>query len=79
MLLSYSLGLGVPFVLAGVAFGRLTGVFMWVRRHLRVVNLVSGLILAAFGVLLLTDSVHYLSSFFIDLLDRIGLQRLSNI
>jgi cytochrome c-type biogenesis protein len=79
MLLTYSLGLGVPFVAAGVAFGRLAGVFSWVKRHFRVVNLVSGLILAAFGVLLLTNSVHYLSNFFIDLLDRLGLQRLSNI
>jgi cytochrome c-type biogenesis protein len=79
MLLSYSLGLGVPFVAAGVAFGRLAGVFTWVRRHFRVVNLISGLILAAFGVLLLTDSVHYLSTFFINLLNRLGLQRLSNI
>jgi cytochrome c-type biogenesis protein len=79
MLLTYSLGLGVPFVIAGVAFGRLAGVFSLVKRHFRVVNLVSGLILAAFGVLLLTNSVHYLSNFFIDLLDRLGLQRLSNI
>jgi len=79
MLLVYSLGLGVPFVAAGVGFGRLAGVFTWVRGHFRAVNLVSGLVLAAFGVLLLTDSVHYLSSFFINLLDRIGLQRLSNI
>ena len=79
MLLSYSLGLGVPFVAAGVAFGRMAGVFAWVRRHFRAVNLVSGLVLAAFGVLLLTDTVHYLSSFFINLLDHIGLQRLSNI
>ena len=69
----------MPFVVAGVAFGRLAGVFSWVKRHFRVVNLVSGLILAAFGVLLLTNSVHYLSNFFIDLLDRVGLQRLSDI
>jgi cytochrome c-type biogenesis protein len=79
MLLCYSLGLGVPFVAAGMAFGRLTGVFTWVKDHFRVVNLISGLILAGFGVLLLTNSVHYLSNFFIDLLNRLGLQRLSSI
>jgi cytochrome c-type biogenesis protein len=79
MLFTYSMGLGVPFVVAGVAFGRLAGVFSWVKRHFRVVNLVSGLILAAFGVLLLTNNVHYLSNFFINLLDRLGLQRLANI
>jgi cytochrome c-type biogenesis protein len=67
MLLCYSLGLGVPFVAAGLAFGHLTGVFGWVRAHLRSVNLVSGLVLAALGLLLLTDSLHYLSNWFIRL------------
>jgi len=79
MLLTYSLGLGVPFVAAGVAFGHMAGAFSWVKRNYRAVNLVSGLVLAAFGVLLLTNSVHVLSNFFINLLDRLGLQRLSNI
>jgi cytochrome c-type biogenesis protein len=74
LLVCYSLGLGVPFVLAGLAFGRLAGVFSWVKRHYRVVNLVSGLVLVAFGVLLLTNSIHYLSSFFIRLP---GINRLS--
>jgi cytochrome c-type biogenesis protein len=78
LLAAYSIGLGVPFVLAGVAFGRLTGVFAWVKGHFRVVNLVSGLVLVAFGIMLLTDNVHYLSTFFINLLDRVGLQRLSS-
>jgi cytochrome c-type biogenesis protein len=79
LLACYSVGLGVPFVAAGVAFGRLAGVFSWVKVHFRVVNAVSGLVLAAFGVLLLTNNVGYVSRFFIDLLDRMGLQRLSNI
>jgi len=77
LLACYSIGLGVPFIAAGVAFGRLAGVFSWAKRHFRVVNLVSGLVLAAFGVLLLTNNVSYLSHFFINLLDRLGLQRLS--
>ncbi|MDQ1376902.1 MAG: cytochrome c-type biosis protein [Acidimicrobiaceae bacterium] len=67
MLLCYSLGLGVPFIVAGLAFGRLAGVFEWVRAHLGAVNLVSGLLLAALGVLLLTDNVHRLSNWFIKL------------
>jgi cytochrome c-type biogenesis protein len=78
LLACYSVGLGVPFVVAGVAFGRLAGVFAWVKRHFRVVNLVSGLVLAAFGIMLLTNNVHYLSTFFINLLDKVGLQRLSS-
>jgi cytochrome c-type biogenesis protein len=67
MLLCYSLGLGVPFIASGLAFARLTGVFAWVKAHLRAVNLVSGLLLATLGVLLLTDNVHRLSNWFIQL------------
>jgi cytochrome c-type biogenesis protein len=78
LLVCYSLGLGVPFVLAGVAFGRLAVVFAWVKRHFRLIDFVSGMVLIAFGLLLLTNNVHYLSTFFINLLDRIGLKRLSS-
>jgi cytochrome c-type biogenesis protein len=67
MLLCYSLGLGVPFIASGLAFARLAGVFSWMRSHLRAVNLVSGLLLAALGVLLLTDNIHRLSNWFIKL------------
>lgn len=77
MLLAYSLGLGLPFVLSGVAFGRLTGVFTWVKRHFRLINVVSGLLLATFGFILLTNNVHVLSSWFGDLLRTLHLDRLT--
>ena len=57
MLVAYSLGLGVPFVALGVAFGRLAGVLAFVRAHLRIINLVSGLLLAGLGILLVTGRV----------------------
>jgi cytochrome c-type biogenesis protein len=79
MLVSYSLGLGVPFVAAGVAFGRLTGVLTFAQTHLRVINVVSGLLLAGLGVLLLTDNLHVLSTWFSDLLSAMGLGRLSTV
>jgi cytochrome c-type biogenesis protein len=77
MLVAYSLGLGVPFVVAGLAFGRLTGVFRFARAHLRAINVVSGLLLAGLGVLLLTDNLHVLSTWFSDVLNALGLARLS--
>ncbi len=79
LLLAYSLGLGVPFVAAGLGFARLTGTFAWVKRHFRVINLVSGLILVGFGVLLLTNKVTRLSTILIDVMERIGLERLTKI
>jgi cytochrome c-type biogenesis protein len=62
LLVFYSLGLGVPFVAAGLAFDQLTGAFAWVKRHFRVINLVSGLLLAAFGLVLLTNGIAAWSS-----------------
>jgi len=77
MLLAYSLGLGLPFVLSGLAFARLTSVFGWVRGHFRVINLVSGLMLAAFGLMLLTNNVSRLSGLFGSWLRAVGLDRLT--
>jgi cytochrome c-type biogenesis protein len=79
MLVAYSLGLGVPFVAAGVAFGRLTGVLSFAKAHVRGINLLSGLLLAALGVLLVTHSLHLLSTWFSDVLNALGLGRLSTI
>ena len=79
MLVAFSLGLGVPFIVAGMAFGRLTGVLALARAHVRAINVVSGLLLASLGVLLLTGSVHALSSWATTLLDDLGLSRLSTV
>ncbi|HEX2701567.1 MAG TPA: cytochrome c biogenesis protein CcdA [Acidimicrobiales bacterium] len=79
LLLAYSLGLGVPFVVTGVAFGRLAGALGWVKRHARTINLVSGLLLAAFGVLLFTNRLSRMSSLLVDFMGKIGLDRLTAI
>jgi cytochrome c-type biogenesis protein len=78
MLLAYSLGLGVPFVASGLAFARLTGVFGWVRRHFRLINLASGLLLAAFGLVLLTNNMSLLSGHIGDWMRHLGLDRLTS-
>ncbi len=78
LLLAYSAGLAVPFIASGLAFGRLTGAFSWVKRHFGVINLVSGLLLALFGVLLLTNSVTDVVRWLQDALRAIGLDALSS-
>ncbi len=62
LLLAYALGLGVPFLLSGVAFGRMTGVLARIRPRLGAVHLVGGAVLVAFGVLLMTGNVDVVSS-----------------
>jgi cytochrome c-type biogenesis protein len=77
LLVAYSLGLGVPFLATGLALGRLTPLFARFRRRLFLVNIVSGAALVAFGVLLLTNNLHWLSSVSADVLRSLGLGRLT--
>jgi cytochrome c-type biogenesis protein len=50
----YALGLGLPFVIAGLAYRRALGAFGWVRRHQVWVTRAGGLMLVTVGVLLVT-------------------------
>lgn len=50
----YVLGLGLPFVLAAVAFTRMQRVVAFVRRHQRLVMRIGGLAMVAVGILLVT-------------------------
>ncbi|MFE0249404.1 cytochrome c biogenesis CcdA family protein [Streptomyces sp. NPDC059010] len=53
---AYCLGLGVPFVLAAVAFRKALGAFAWVKRHYVWVMRIGGTMMIATGVLLLTGA-----------------------
>ena len=77
LLLAYSLGLGVPFLLSGLAFGRMTDILAKVRGRLRWVDLVGGCILVGFGILLLTGHVDVVSSHISNWLHDLHLDRLS--
>jgi len=50
----YCLGLGLPFIVAALAYRRMLGAIGWVRRHQQWVTRFGGLMLIAVGVLLLT-------------------------
>lgn len=52
--LAYSLGLGIPFLLVALGFGWATKTVGFLRRHLRVVNIIGGVLLIVLGVLMLT-------------------------
>jgi cytochrome c-type biogenesis protein len=53
---AYCLGLGVPFVLAAIAFRKALGAFGWVKRHYVWVLRVGGTMMIVTGVLLLTGA-----------------------
>ena len=54
MLLCYSLGLGIPFVISAVLIDKLKGAFAFIKRHYSVVNALSGALLILVGVLMMT-------------------------
>ena len=51
---AYSLGLGIPFLVAGLAFRRTLGAVKWVRRHQVWVTRIGGMMLIVVGLLLVT-------------------------
>jgi cytochrome c-type biogenesis protein len=77
LLLAYSLGLALPFVLVGLAFGRFTAAMGRARHWLWAVELVAGVLLVGFGVILLTDNIGVISNHVSSWLNDIGLGRLS--
>jgi cytochrome c-type biogenesis protein len=64
LLAVFSLGLGLPFVLAGLGMGRAINLLGRVRRYSRPITVVSGLLLAGFGVLMVTGELTTLNRWF---------------
>ena len=62
MLLAYSLGLGVPFILSAVLIDKLKSAFDWIKRNYRVINIVSGSLLILIGILMATGTLGRLIS-----------------
>jgi cytochrome c-type biogenesis protein len=62
LLLVYSAGLGVPFVLVAVLFGRLTGLLRWLNRHSLIINRVAGVLLILVGVLILSGQLGVIAT-----------------
>ena len=54
MLLCYSLGLGIPFLLSAVLIDKLKGAFNWIKAHYDLVNRICGGALVLVGVLMAT-------------------------
>lgn len=50
----YCLGLGIPFIVAALAFGRFMRAMTWVKRHQRAISVAGGLMLVVVGLLLVT-------------------------
>ena len=79
LLVVYSTGLGIPFILSGIGMAKLFRGLKFMRRHLKVINVVSGLLMIAFGFLFITGRITELSSLITDLFIRFGWNRIAEI
>ena len=65
----YCVGLGIPFLLVALGVGWATGAIAWVKRRIRVVNIVGGVLLILVGLLLVTGVWNLLMSNFQAVID----------
>jgi cytochrome c-type biogenesis protein len=79
LLLFYSLGLAVPFLLTAILFNRATGAFRFIRDHYAAVTAVSGVILIVMGVLIFTNEITRLNSEAQTFLGNLGLDWIYNL
>ena len=63
LLLAYSLGLGIPFVLMGIFFSRANKIIKAMSRHLKYYNLILGAFIIILGVLVFTNQLAYIANF----------------
>jgi cytochrome c-type biogenesis protein len=79
LLAVYSLGLGLPFLATGLAFGRLTRTLGWVKRHFTGITIASSTIMAFFGLLLALNRLSWVTVQLQSFVKAIGLGRLVNL
>ena len=60
MLLLYSLGLGIPFVVSALLIEKLKSAFTFIKKNYKIINLVSGLLLVVLGILMMTGLLNKL-------------------
>jgi cytochrome c-type biogenesis protein len=70
----YSLGLAVPFVLAGAVFSQAMGAFRWLRDHYRAIQVGGGAIMVALGLLLFFERFYVLRVYLNRFLEWLGIE-----
>ena len=63
LLLAYSLGLGIPFILIGIFYSRANKIIHSMSKHLKYYNVVLGGLIILLGVLVFTNQLAYIANF----------------
>lgn len=53
LLLAYSMGLGIPFAVSAILIDKLNKVFTFIKKHYKIINLLSGIFLITIGILMM--------------------------
>ena len=53
LLLCYSIGLGIPFILSSILIEKLKKVFSWIKEHYKIINTISGVFLIIIGIIMI--------------------------
>jgi cytochrome c-type biogenesis protein len=72
LLLAYSLGLGVPFLLVALLFGSTKPLLAWLNRHSVVINRVAGATLIVLGVLIFSGRLTLIAAWLTQVFPTIG-------
>lgn len=73
LLFVYSLGLGLPFIVAGLAFTKALNTFNWIKKNYFLYKYVVGITLIAVGILMITNNLFYLNIYGQKILGSVGL------
>ncbi len=60
LLIIYSLGMGIPFLVSALLMDKLKKVFDAVKKNYKIINIVSGILLIVIGILMMTGVIHHL-------------------
>ena len=63
LLLAYSIGLGIPFILIGIFFSKSTKIISSMTKHLKYYNIVLGGFIILLGILIFTNQLAYIANF----------------
>lgn len=73
LLAAYSLGLAIPFVLAGALFTRAMGAFRWLRDHYRAIQFAGGAVMVVLGLMLFFGRFYILRVYLNRAIEWLGL------
>ena len=63
LLLAYSIGLGIPFILMAIFFSKATKIISSMTRHLKYYNIILGSFIILLGILVSTNQLAYIANF----------------